>query len=96
MNVQHVTVSHIRFLYLINLVCACVCCVQVEQNRQRKEMEVLHADREREQQEQKIQNLEQELSETQAEIHTLQVIKIFMSIMTFIMHGSDSSPHCKK
>lgn len=66
--------------------------VQVEQNRQRKEMEVLHAEREREQQEQKIQNLEQELSETQAEIHTLQVIKIFTSIMTFIIHGSESSP----
>lgn len=50
-----------------------MCCVQVEHNRQKKEVEILHGEREREQQEEKIRNLEEELNETQAEIHTLQV-----------------------
>lgn len=85
------TVSHNRFLSFACILCACMCCVQVEKNRQRKEAEVLHAEREREQQEQKIRNLEQDLSETQAEIHTLQVIDILTNIKKFIIHGSASS-----
>lgn len=48
-------------------------CVQVEQERRRQEEEALCVGRQKEQLEQTVRSLEQELSETHTETHSLKV-----------------------